>query len=228
MPARQWALIIVLSRDPGSSGQIRCIKNHRFSRLNTPILLPEMKLDTKIVFMQTGNITVGFVIASEQQLDWIARCGREMYTALFGSAFSKDDIEDYLLQQYAAPTLAKDRTDVFREAIVASSNGTALAFAQLVSGATAPYKPESRQPLQVDKICVSPGERFGEAAQKLLERAEQIGRQRKHDVLWLGVWEGDQQALAFYSSLGFSVYGKTGMQVGNTNTQQVLLQKNIA
>lgn len=176
--------------------------------------------------METTTITTGFVIATGQQLSWISQCAKDLYTALFSGAFSQEDIDTYLWQQYDTAVLALDRRDMSKEAIMAYDHGAPVAFAQLVSG-KGPDAPAGNRPLQVSKLCALTSQRFTAAAEQLLEKAMQTGRQRKHDVLWLGVWEGDSQALQFYASRGFTVYGSAPLHIGSATAQQVLLQKKL-
>jgi GNAT superfamily N-acetyltransferase len=55
------------------------------------------------------------------------------------------------------------------------------------------------------------GARVGAA---LLARCVDIARERGHDVLWLGVWEHNTRAIAFYARWGFTTVGEMIFSLG--------------
>ena len=47
-----------------------------------------------------------------------------------------------------------------------------------------------------------------------MERALEIARKGGHDILWLGVWERNFRAQAFYQKYGFTRVGSHGFRLG--------------
>jgi ribosomal protein S18 acetylase RimI-like enzyme len=63
--------------------------------------------------------------------------------------------------------------------------------------------------IYVDKSCHGLG-----VGRQLLCRVGEIARERSHDKIWLGVWEHNVSAIAFYQKLGFSVVGEHVFNLG--------------
>lgn len=72
----------------------------------------------------------------------------------------------------------------------------------------------SRNPVQLWQIYVLPAYHGSGAAARLMDTAVERMRQRGHDVLWLGVSEGNLRAIAFYLRHGFRSLGVHAVGTG--------------
>ncbi len=64
--------------------------------------------------------------------------------------------------------------------------------------------------IYVDKSCHGLG-----VGRQLLCRVGEIALERSHDKIWLGVWEHNEKAIAFYKKLGFNVIGNQEFHIGD-------------
>ena len=53
------------------------------------------------------------------------------------------------------------------------------------------------------------------------------GRQLGLDCLWLGVWEKNTKALAFYERVGFRKFGRHIFMLGNDRQEDFLLRYDL-
>ena len=63
-------------------------------------------------------------------------------------------------------------------------------------------------PIEIERIYVLPNFKGKKIGSKLIHHCIEYGRQQEKDVLWLGVWEHNPKAIAFYTSLGFEKFGE--------------------
>lgn len=76
--------------------------------------------------------------------------------------------------------------------------------------------------LYVDKSVLRQG--YGSALmQAAIEKARELG----HDVLWLGVWEHNVKAIAFYQRWGFEKVGSHPFVVGEDHQTDWVMQRSI-
>ncbi|MFN7118992.1 MAG: GNAT family N-acetyltransferase [Saprospiraceae bacterium] len=61
----------------------------------------------------------------------------------------------------------------------------------------------------------------------LLQIAETEARQANASHIWLGVWEQNPKAIAFYQKNGFTIIGKHDFWVGNDRQTDFVMQKQI-
>ncbi len=57
----------------------------------------------------------------------------------------------------------------------------------------------------------------------LMARCLEEGRARGHDVLWLGVWEHNTRARAFYARWGFAEVGEMSFLLGSDLQHDLVL-----
>jgi ribosomal protein S18 acetylase RimI-like enzyme len=91
---------------------------------------------------------------------------------------------------------------------------TLAAYAQLRRGA-APDCVGSVSPLEVWRFYVAKEWHGQGLAQTLLRQVDAEARRFGADTLWLGVWERNPRAIAFYTKAGFSDVGSHIFMVGN-------------
>jgi ribosomal protein S18 acetylase RimI-like enzyme len=129
--------------------------------------------------------------------------------------------------------MARDLQDAGRTFFVARDGGRAIGFA--VMKANNPNKtkadadkeaaegkvvgetpPEILRPhgIEVQRIYTDPAYHGTGAARALMEHTLQQARARGFRYAWLGAWERNSRALAFYSKFGFSSVGAQGVWVG--------------
>jgi ribosomal protein S18 acetylase RimI-like enzyme len=61
----------------------------------------------------------------------------------------------------------------------------------------------------------------------LMEKCFAVAVERGHDVIWLGVWEFNPRAQAFYRKYGFHEVGKHVFQLGSDPQTDLLMQKEL-
>jgi ribosomal protein S18 acetylase RimI-like enzyme len=64
-------------------------------------------------------------------------------------------------------------------------------------------------------------------AQLLLNKAITIAQQNQKTFIWLGVWENNHRAVAFYKKNGFEVFGEHVFKFGNEPQTDVLMRLDV-
>ena len=97
--------------------------------------------------------------------------------------------------------------DPEKDVVVAEKAGAILGFAILhaVCRPATPYM-YVRRYLDLDEFCVDAAARRRGVGRALMDFARQVGKERGFDRLELNMWEFNQDALAFYETMGFSTY----------------------
>lgn len=61
----------------------------------------------------------------------------------------------------------------------------------------------------------------------LLERCIHIAKEQNKDIIWLGVWEHNPRAIAFYSKWGFEKFGSHPFMLGDDRQTDWYMKKNL-
>ncbi|MBK7331222.1 MAG: GNAT family N-acetyltransferase [Betaproteobacteria bacterium] len=80
------------------------------------------------------------------------------------------------------------------------------------------------RPIELQRFCVDRPAHGTGVAQTLMAAARRAAREFGGEHLWLGVWERNPRAIAFYAKAGFRDVGSTVFQVGpDRQTDRVLV-----
>lgn len=152
--------------------------------------------------------------------------GRRVFGLTFGPENSPDDLRAYLETAYVEPRQAAEIADPGIATLLVEENGTLIAFAQLREappgdGVAGPH------PVELWRFYVDPEWHGKGVASTLMAEVEAAGRQRGADTLWLGVWEKNTRAQAFYRKQGFTVVGSHIFQLGADPQRDLVMAKDL-
>lgn len=97
-------------------------------------------------------------------------------------------------------------------------------YVRLVPGATQPCV-ALRRPVQISRFYVGPAFHGRGVAVRLMEHCVAVARSLEADGLWLGVWEHNPRARAFYRKHGFVEVGVMPFQFGPEMQEDLVMQR---
>lgn len=156
----------------------------------------------------------------------LADLGARTFRETFEALCSSQDLAAFLAQAYGDAIQRTELMDPARPALVLEAESGPAGFAQLRLGHREPCIIGQR-PVELQRIYVlreAHGRGFGAA---LMVAAEDLARRWGADALWLGVWEHNQKALAFYARHGFREAGDHIFQIGDQVDRDLILVKEL-
>lgn len=72
----------------------------------------------------------------------------------------------------------------------------------------------SQRGIELERIYVSKAHQGLKTGGALMSSCIQLAEERGYDVMWLGVWEENKAAIAFYEKSGFVIKGKQTFTLG--------------
>jgi len=148
----------------------------------------------------------------------------------FFETFAKDNtVEDMRLHLASAWGAELQRAEILDDEIdtllACDAKGGLAGFAQLRPG-HAPACVATVQPVELLRFYVDKPWQGQGVAHQLMEAAESQARTRGARELWLGVWERNERAQAFYRKRGFRKVGTQIFVVGtDPQTDHVMLRE---
>ena len=139
-----------------------------------------------------------------------AKCFRDTY-AEYNSA---ENMRNYIAAHFSPAKLAADIDDDAVDTLLMRRGPALIGYAQIRRTAlpacvTAPAALELRR-LYLDRSAHGSG-----LAVELMNSACQLARRRQATHLWLGVWERNERARAFYAKSGFDDVGTIEFKLGD-------------
>ena len=132
----------------------------------------------------------------------LAELARRTFLEAFAADNNPDDMALHVAQAYGPAQQHQELVDPDITTLVVEIDGQLAGYAQLRTGVT-PECVTGEAPLEVWRFYVDQPWHGRGVAQALMRRIEMEAHQRGARTLWLGVWEGNRRAKAFYARNGF-------------------------
>ncbi len=154
----------------------------------------------------------------------LADLGERTFRETFEPLYEPADFEAFLVEAYGPAIQRAELADPSRPALLLEVDGIPAGFAQLRLDQRESGVPGIR-PAELQRIYLLQMAQGGGRGAALLAACEDLARNRGADVLWLGVWEHNAKALAFYARCGFREVGEHSFAIGNRVDRDLLLAK---
>jgi ribosomal protein S18 acetylase RimI-like enzyme len=154
----------------------------------------------------------------------LSQLGATTFRETFAAENTPEDMAHYLAESFTPERQAAEITDPAGAVLLAERRGTRgdaddaedaelVGYAHLVSG-PAPAAVQGPAPLELKRLYVARAWHGRGVAQALMDAALDVARTRGAQTVWLGVWERNPRAVAFYAKYGFARVGEHSFVLG--------------
>ena len=152
---------------------------------------------------------------------------RTFYDA-FADQNTPEDMAAHIAHTYAAERLEVEIEDPATTYLLAfvSPDRPPVGYAKLLAGSTGDAVPGAAQ-IELCRLYVAQGlQRIG-VGSGLMRACLDEASGRQCDTIWLGVWEYNQKAIAFYRRWGFEQVGTQVFRLGSDDQTDLVMAKQI-
>ena len=154
----------------------------------------------------------------------LAEFGARTFYDTFAADNNPEDISAYLAAAFSPEKQAAELADPQASFFVAEMDGRTAGYAQLRAG-DVPACVVGARPIELVRMYVA-HEWFGCGVGEALMRACVTEALRAgYQTMWLGVWEHNGRAQAFYRKWNFRVVGEHIFQVGSDPQTDLLMER---
>jgi ribosomal protein S18 acetylase RimI-like enzyme len=171
----------------------------------------------------------------------LAELGARTFSETFAADNTAADMAAYLAAAFSPAQQAAELADpasvffiaerVFQndESLVHSGdvNKVALGYAVLRAG-DVPPEVTGDKPIELVRLYVSRESLGSGVGAALLQASIDEAKQKGYETLWLGVWEHNHRAQAFYRKWNFHAVGTHVFQLGEDPQTDILMQRSIS
>ncbi len=174
----------------------------------------------------TGDEYPVFRRAAPEEAGQLAEFAARTFYESFGADNNADDMHAHLAASFSPERQRAELDDPNIDTMVVhDEQGRWMAFAQLRSGKLSNGVPAERS-IELWRFYVDKPWHGGGIAGRLMDKVKERARGRGAAHLWLGVWERNARALAFYRKHGFEKVGNQTFVVGSDpQTDDVMLHR---
>ena len=157
----------------------------------------------------------------------LSRLGATTFRETFAGENTPEDMAGYLAEAFTPDRQAAEISDPAGTVLLAECQTTSgepdlIGYVHLVSG-QAPAAVQGPAPMELKRLYVVAAWQGRGVAQALMDAALDAARDRGAQTFWLGVWERNPRALAFYGKYGFTRVGEHTFVLGADQQKDWLL-----
>jgi diamine N-acetyltransferase len=154
----------------------------------------------------------------------LAALGVRTFQETFGDQYRAPDLDVFLAGAYGEALQRRELEDPSWLTLLAEREGEPVGFAQLVVGRCLPDHPLPA-PVELNRIYILKAEHGTGLGDALMGAAVAAAVAAGGRALWLGVWEHNLRAQAFYRRWGFTQAGSHTFMVGTqADTDHILVR----
>lgn len=135
-----------------------------------------------------------------------------------------EDLNHYMRQAFSLEQITAELADERSIFLIAEIESKAAGYAKLMIESTEEGITATR-PIELSRLYAHQEFLGKGVGQNLMDACFEYAKMNGHDVMWLGVWEYNPRALAFYKKNGFREVGKHVFQLGEDAQTDLLMQR---
>lgn len=154
----------------------------------------------------------------------LSELGARTFAETFAADNTEEDLTAYMASSFNVAQQTSELEDPASTFLIAEVDGRAAGYAKLHDGE--PEKGvEGAKPVELVRLYVSRewlGRGIGE---QLMRACLDEARQTGHETIWLGVWERNQRAQAFYRKWNFRTVGEHMFPLGSDLQRDLVMER---
>jgi ribosomal protein S18 acetylase RimI-like enzyme len=164
---------------------------------------------------------------TREDLEELRDMSVETFTDTFAIYNTAGNLAHYLATAYAEPVLAAELTNPESFFYFLEVGGQTVGYLKLNIG-DAQTEPMGNDSLEIQRIYIRKAFQRQGWGRVLIEATEDIARQHGKSQIWLGVWDQNHKAMAFYQKLGFELTGEShDFFLGSDHQTDLIMQKSL-
>lgn len=165
-------------------------------------------------------------LAGPADAAWLAALAERTFRETYTEFNTPENMEAYVAEHFGPDRQAAELRDPAMVTLVVEANREAAGYAQLARG-PAPSSVAGPAPMELVRFYVDQPWHGRGLAQTLMAATVDTARLAGARTLWLGVWERNGRAIAFYRKCGFAQVGTHTFVLGTDHQRDLVLARPI-
>jgi ribosomal protein S18 acetylase RimI-like enzyme len=188
-----------------------------------PYKRSDIKMEYLLVDVNTSDITIRKGTVEDVTL--LKNIGAQTFYDTFSPHNTEENMKQYIEKTFTTEKLTDELVDKNSEFYIAQHLTTAVGYVKLRIG----YDPKElkTKAIEIERLYAIKSYIGKSVGKKLMEIAIESAHAKGFKTIWLGVWEHNKPALAFYEKFGFKKLGSHIFMLGNDEQTDYLVMKEI-
>jgi len=160
---------------------------------------------------------------SIKDLAQLQKIGISTFSETFAEHNTKEDLEKYLKESFAADKLIAELENPDAAFYFAELDDTVIGYLKINFG-DAQTELKDNKSVEIERIYVLQAYHGKKIGQLLFNKAIEIAKEHQAHYVWLGVWEENHRALQFYKKNGFVQFDTHIFKLGNDEQTDIMMK----
>jgi ribosomal protein S18 acetylase RimI-like enzyme len=160
---------------------------------------------------------------SINEVEQLQAISRSTFVQTFDEHNDAEDMKAYLDTSFAIDKLTAELSNPNSEFYFAIDNEIIIGYLKINIG-SAQTENKNANAFEIERIYVDQAYLGKKIGQLLFEKAIDLAKVKKASYVWLGVWEENHRALAFYKKNGFIPFDKHIFKLGNDEQTDIMMK----
>lgn len=170
------------------------------------------------------GMTAGLAIkkATATDADVLAKLGADTFYHTFRPHNTEEDMQAYITKAYASEVILQNLTSHDIAYYLCYDGLAPVGYIKLLHHAT--YGVLQQHSIELEKIYILHTYFGTPTATLLMQQAIAHAKQAGFKTLFLGVWQENERAVAFYKKMGFEVFDTRQFKLGNRLCEDFMMK----
>jgi ribosomal protein S18 acetylase RimI-like enzyme len=155
----------------------------------------------------------------------LAEIGGSTFYETFANDNSEADMQAYIDKTYNLKQVAENLLNTTIIYFVAYGLNQDLGYIKLIENVNAAGL--NGKVMELEKIYVRKEAHGSQVASMLMQQSIDLAKEKGYEHLFLGVWQDNERALAFYKKFGFEIFNTRQFKLGERTCDDYLLHRVI-
>jgi diamine N-acetyltransferase len=179
------------------------------------------------ITLPSGNtISPELRVAGPESWEILLNLGRKTFIESFAAQNTEENLNNYLDQAFNRATLTQELTEPASQIYIAYYQAQPVGYLKLNIDRT-PAALQPARALEIQRIYVLQAFQGQKIGNLFMQKAIDTARLHHLDYVWLGVWEHNPRAIAFYQRWGFEIFSSYIFTLGNEAQTDYLMRLKI-
>jgi ribosomal protein S18 acetylase RimI-like enzyme len=165
-------------------------------------------------------------LATKNDAELIADLSRQTFYDTFAVHNTRKDMDKFMNEQFTKEKLVAEVAAPGNIFLLAYDGDETAGYTRLRENNN-PEMLRGKETLEIARIYATKNSIGKGVGKALMKKSIDIAKEMKKEIIWLGVWEKNHRAIAFYEQWGFEKFGEHPFILGNDEQTDWLMKKNV-
>jgi ribosomal protein S18 acetylase RimI-like enzyme len=157
-------------------------------------------------------------------LTTLQQISQQTFLESFADVNSPENMSRYLTENMSVDKLRTELSNEDSSFYFLEHDTNVIGYLKINTG-SAQTENKYERSLEIERIYILRSYQGQGTGKLLLEHALELARNMKVSFVWLGVWEYNQRAIAFYHKHGFTAFDKHVFMLGDDEQIDIIMKK---